>query len=265
MQNNVIYDIDISLVIITWNAKHFLEKCLKSVFEKNNGFDFELIIIDNNSEDGTIEFVESNYPDAKLIKNSENRGVAPARNQGLKIAKGKYILILDVDTELVTDNAFEIMVNYMNNNKIVGIMGAKLIFPSGEIQYTCRKFPSIFDKFFYRIIPNSRFHEKHFMMKSDHNQILKVDYIIGAFQFIRHELIKKIGLYDENIFYGPEDIDYCLRAKKNGYEVIYFPEIVLYHFYQRITKKIFTKITLKHFMGLLHYFNKHKYLIYPKY
>lgn len=259
----------LSVIMITWNAKHFLEKSLASVYEKNKGFNFELIVIDNHSTDGSIEFIESNYPDAILIKNARNRGVAPARNQGFKVANGKYFLILDVDTELITDNAFDVLYNYMEKNANVGVIGSKLIFQSGELQLTCRTFPSVWVKLFNRIenisfIKNSKMVQTHYMLDVDHNKIQVVDYVIGAFQLIRRSLIEEIGDYDEKIFYGPEDIDFCLRAKKRGYLTVYFPDVVLYHFYQRITKKLLTKITYMHFKGLVHYFFKHKYIFYPK-
>jgi len=261
--------LNFSIIIITWNAKHFLEKCLDSVYRRNKDYDFELIIIDNNSIDGTVKFIKENYPNAVLIQNDKNRGVAPARNQGFKVANGKYVLILDVDTELITENAFEKLAEYMDKNKSVGVLGPKLIFPGGELQLTCRKFPSIWVKIFNRFemipfIRNLRFLREHYMLNEDHNKILNVDYVIGAFQLIRKSLLDKIGYYDESIFYGPEDIDFCLRAKKNKYKVVYYPDIVLYHFYQRITKKLFTKITLLHIKALFHFFLKHKYIIYPK-
>lgn len=260
---------ELSVVIITWNAKHFLVKCLESLYQMNKGFDFELIIIDNNSTDGSIEFIEENYPCAILIKNKMNKGVAPARNQGLKIVKGKYVLILDVDTELITENAFVNLVKYMDNNPDVGLLGCKLIFSNGDLQLTCRKFPSVMVKILNRIekvkfVQESKILKDYYMHDYDHKSIIMVDYVIGAFQFIRKEMIDKIGLYDDTIFYGPEDIDYCLRAKKNNYKVVYYPDVTLYHFYQRITKKIFTKITFLHIKGLFHFFFKHKYITYPK-
>ena len=259
----------VSVIIITWNAKNFLVNCLCSLHKKNSSKEFELIIIDNNSTDGSIEFIEKNYPDAVLIKNKSNKGVGPARNQGLSIAKGKYLLILDVDTEFLTENGLRLLYNFMEENNNIGIAGAKLLFPNDEIQHTCRKFPSVTVKLFNRFekigkIRDSKQLKEHYMLDKDHEKIQKVDYVIGAFQFIRKDVIDKIGYYDENIFYGPEDIDFCLRAKKVGYDTYYFPGVSLYHFYQRITKKFFTKITWEHIKGLFYFYWKHKYITYPK-
>lgn len=259
---------DISIIIITWNALDFLTKCLNSIFIKNEGKKFEVILIDNNSSDGTKDFILNNYPDIICIFNSVNKGVAPARNQGLKIANGKYILILDVDTEFITVNPLAELCEYMDENPSVGLVGAQLISSDGEIQKSCLKYPSVWIKIFVRferfpIIKNSKMVEEYYMSKLNHNKILEVDYVIGAFQFIRASMIDKIGLYDEKIFYGPEDIDYCLRLKKYGYKVVYYPGVKLFHYYQRITKKLFTKITFKHFIGLIYFFWKHKYINKP--
>lgn len=259
----------ISVIIITWNALHFLEKCLNSLYEKNSNFDFELIIIDNDSSDGSIEYIEANFPHAILIKNKFNKGVGPARNQGLEIAKGKYVLILDVDTEFLTGSGLQKLYDFMEGNPSYGITGAKLLFPNNEIQHSCRRFPSVTVKLFNRfekigMIRDSKSLQEHYMMEKDHDKTQRVDYVIGAFQFIRKDLIDKIGYYDEYIFYGPEDIDFCLRAKKAGYDTAYFPHVELYHFYQRITKKFFTKITWEHIKGLVYFYRKHRYITYPK-
>lgn len=260
----------ITVIIITWNAKNFLINCLESLHKENSSEIFELIIIDNNSTDGSLEYIEKNFPHAILIKNRSNKGVGPARNQGLKIAKGKYVLILDVDTKFLTLNGLQLLYDFMEQNRKVGIVGAKLLFPNDEIQHSCRRFPSVVVKLFNRFekvgkIKNSDALKEHYMLDKDHEKIQKVDYVIGAFQFIRKEVIDKIGYYDEKIFYGPEDIDFCLRAKKAGYDTYYFPEVTLYHFYQRITKKFFTKITWEHIKGLFYFYWKHKYITYPKF
>lgn len=261
---------EISIIIISWNARHFLEKCLPSIFDKNPGIDFELIIIDNNSTDGTQDYIVQKFPQAKYIHNDKNRGVAPARNQGFAVAQGKYILILDADTEFITENALCELKSYMESDPQIGLIGVQLISSDGEIQKSCLRFPSLWVKLFVRFekfgfIRNSKMIRNYYMSEIDREKVVIVDYVIGAFQFIRKKMIEEIGIYDEKIFYGPEDIDYCLRAKHHGYKVVFFPKVKLFHFYQRITKRIFNKITFKHFTGLAYYFWKHKYINYPKF
>jgi len=157
---------------------------------------------------------------------------------------------------------------YMNDNTEVGLIGAQLKSSDGEIQRSCLKFPSLWVKLFVRFeklrfIKNSKMMNDYYMNDLDRETTCEVDYVIGAFQFIRSKMISDIGVYDEKIFYGPEDIDYCLRAKRSGYKVIYYPKVKLFHFYQRITKRLFTKITFKHFKGLAYFFWKHKYVNSP--
>ncbi|MBI1937117.1 MAG: glycosyltransferase family 2 protein [Ignavibacteriales bacterium] len=253
---------DISIVLITWKMKSLLERLLISLYKYSEGFDFELIIIDNNSQDGTVEMIEEKYQNTILIKNKENLGVAPARNQGLKIAKGKYILILDADMEL-TENSLLQLFQFMERDKECGLVGCKLTDVNGTLQYSCKKFPSIFSLFARRLegfslIRNSKLLNEHLMTEWNHNEIGEVDYVIGACQFFRRDVMEKIGYYDDKIFYGPEDIDYCIRVWEAAWKVKYYPFTSIIHHEQRITKKaLFSKITLKHLVGIYYIFNKY--------
>lgn len=256
--------IDLSIVIISWKMKSLLEKMLESLTSFSHGINYELIVIDNNSQDGTSELIKLNYPDAVLITNDENRGVAPARNQGLKIAKGKYILILDADMELI-ENSVEQMFRFMEENPDTGLCGCKLLDTHKNLQFSCKKFPSIFSLLFRRLdsipfIYNSKILREHIMADWDHNSVRDVDYVIGACQFFRREIIDKVGYYDEHIFYGPEDLDYCLRIWRAGYKVKYYPYTTIIHHEQRITKKkLFSTISGKHFKGIYYIFRKYKF------
>jgi len=237
---------------------------LKSLIKHSQNFTYELIIIDNNSQDGTVELIESKYPDSILIKNEANKGVAPARNQGLKIAKGRYILILDADMELV-ENSLKKMLTFMDSNPDVGLCGCKLLDTDRIMQYSCKNFPSVFSLLarrleFISFVKNSNILKHHIMADFDHKGIKEVDYVIGACQFYQKSLIDKIGYYDENIFYGPEDLDYCLRTWRAGYKVAYYPETHIIHHEQRITKKkLFSAISGKHFKGIYYIFKKYKF------
>ncbi len=256
--------IDISVVLITWNMKSMLESLLDSIIQYSQGFTYEIILIDNNSKDGTPDLIKEKYNDIILIENSENKGVAPARNQGLKIARGKYVLILDADMQL-RENSIVHLFNFMEKNEECGLVGSKLIYENGDLQLSCKRFPTILSLLARRLekidfVKNSQTLIKHTMSDWDHNSIIEVDYVIGACQFIRKSVIEKIGLYDDSIFYGPEDLDYCLRVWRAGWKVMYYPETSIVHYEQRITKKaFFSKITYKHILGILHIFKKYNW------
>lgn len=228
-----------------------------------DGIRFEVIVIDNNSQDGTRELIESDYKEIILIKNSRNRGVAPARNQGIKIAKGKYILILDADMEL-RENSIEQMYYYMEENPSVGLVGCKLVDSDNKLQYSCKRYPNLLALIYrrsehYAFVQNSKTLKNHIMKDWDHNSIKEVDYVIGACQFFRRKLISEVGIYDDKIFYGPEDMDYCLRIWRVGSKVVYYPFTSIFHHEQRITKKkILSKISIMHLWGIFYIYWKYK-------
>jgi GT2 family glycosyltransferase len=259
-------NIDISIVIISWKMKELLQICLRSIYKYTSGVNLEIIVIDNNSQDGTSEMIKNEFPEIILIKNKENRGVAPARNQGMTIANGKYVLILDADVELI-ENSILKLYECMESNSGCGIVGSKLVSTERQLQFSCKRFPNLLSFIFRRlehfgVIKNSKTLRYHTMQDWDHKEVKEVDYLIGACQFIRGEVIKKIGMYDDKIFYGPEDIDFCLRIWKAGWTVIYNPHTQIVHHEQRITKKnIFSSISLKHFIGILYIYRKYNFKI----
>lgn len=258
--------IDVSVVIISWKMRDLLWKCLLTIYQFTKEINFEVIVVDNHSQDGTSEMIEKEFQQVKLIKNSENRGVAPARNQGIKETKGKYILILDADMELI-DNSIKHLFDFMEQNPDVGIVGCKLIDKDFNLQTSCKRFPTLLAFLFRRLewidaIKNSKTLKHHTMKDWDHNEIKSVDYLIGACQFFRRDVVNKIGMYDDNIFYGPEDIDFCLRIWKAGWKVNYYPFTSIIHHEQRITKKnYFSAISLKHFAGIFYLYKKYNFKI----
>lgn len=254
---------DVSIVIISWKMRELLKVCLDSIYRFSAGVQIEIIVVDNNSQDGTSELIEKEYKEITLVKNPVNRGVAPARNQGIKLAKGSYILILDADMEL-KENSIEQMFTFMERNSDVGLIGCKLVDSSNTLQYSCKRFPNLLALIYrrleqYAFVKNSKTLKNHIMKDWDHNSIKEVDYVIGACQFFRRKLISEVGLYDEKIFYGPEDMDFCLRIWRTGLKVVYYPFTSIFHHEQRITKKkLFSKISLKHLQGIFYIYLKYK-------
>jgi len=254
----------LSVVILNWNSLKFLKGCIDSIYHHTHLNSFEIIIVDNGSRDGSVQFVQAHYPKCSIIANPHNRGVAPARNQGLLASKGDYILAVDVDT-VVLPNAIDVLVQEMDLRPDVGLSGPKLVHPDGTLQYSCRKLPTIGSKLF-RQLPRCwgelcLWDEEY--RDWDHSTPRRVDYVIGACQLIRRTAMEEVGLYDERIFYGPEDVDYCLRMWRAGWGVLYNPKATIIHYEQRASRTrlhLLRPLFWKHLWGLVIYFWKYKYL-----
>jgi len=250
---------DLSIIIISWNSRGFLKRCLDSI---DPAMSSEVIVVDNASTDGTAGMVRREYPGAILLRNGRNIGL-PARNQGLCIARGEFLLLLDADT-VVQPGSIETLAQYLRTHPDVGLAAARLTDEDGNLQYTCHKFPTLVTKALrrYRFAWAERLLREAEFRDWDHASIREVDYVTGACQMIRREAYEKVGPIDGRIFYGPEDVDYCLRMWQAGYKVVYNPEAVIVHAERRITTKSwFRRTTWEHVKGLAYYFLKHKYLL----
>lgn len=254
--------VDLSIIIISWKMRKMLHALLSSIQRHTTDLSYEVIVVDNHSQDGTAEMIRSEFPEATLIQNPVNKGVAPARNQGLRCAHGRYLLILDADMVLV-ENAFKEMVAFMDRTPDAGICGCKLISPDHTVQPSARRYPTplaflLRRLVFLPLVRNSTILNYHEMAEWDRSDTRDVDYVIGACQMIRREALEQVGYLDERIFYGPEDIDYCLRMYRSGWKVYYFPHVQIVHYEQRITKKkVFSRISLLHLRGIVHLFKKY--------
>ena len=270
--------VDLSIILITWNSERFVVNCLESVLAATNGISREIILVDNGSADATRDLLQPYIRSGQIatfVPRPTNGGVAKARNEGIRKANGRYIWLLDVDT-VVNERAVRTLFDWMETNPGCGICGCKLFNSQGNVQDSCRKYPSfrfklynvlssllaktgLLDWFKQRIdaLNESQFY--HTRMAG--SQPFQVEYIIGACQLIRAEVIVKTGLLDEHIFYGPEDADFCLRAAKEGWEVHYLPQVSFIHEYQQITnKRLFSRMSWIHTQALFYFFWKHKLL-----
>ena len=251
----------LSIVILTWNSRALLEACLAALPAATAPLATEVIVIDNGSLDGTAEMLAGRR-DVVTIVNATNRGVAPARNQGLRAARGEFVALLDVDTE-AAPGAFATLVARLRAEPEVGLVGPKLVDPDGRLQYSCRRFPTLVDKLCRRL--PARFGRALIddveLRSWDHAGVRSVDYVIGACQVIRRAALDQVGLLDENIFYGPEDVDLCLRMQRAGWRVEYVPQAVVMHLERRITRKLLSVLTARHVYGLGYFFWKHGYLL----
>ena len=255
---------DISAIILTWNSEKYIESSVCSFIADCEGaYSYEIFIVDNGSVDRTKEIIQnltSRYADSiKPIYLKENYGTTYPRNLALKKAKGEFLVVMDSDVD-VNKGTISRLIGVLTDNKDVGIVAPKLIYPSGAPQKSTDVFPTIFTKilryFFLKAIEKK---EKVWGASSGPQEI---DYAISALWVLRRDILEKVGLLDENIFYAPEDVDYCLRVWKAGYKVMYVPDVSCVHHTQEISRGMkFNKATRDHIRGLVYYFKKHKYLL----
>ncbi len=252
---------DITIGIITWNARDLLEQLLDSVYASVKEVSFEVVVVDNGSTDRTLEMIDSDYRNVILVKNARNLGVAPARNQLLRKARGRYVLSLDVDTTLYPNGAVETLVAIMDRHPGTAIGGPKLVYKDGSLQLSCRPFPSPMNillegTFLKRYFPNSRFVKGYTLEDWDHAGLREVDWMYGAALVIRSSVLDELGYLDEAFFYLYEDIDLCFQARKRGYKVLYIPEAVICHHLEREERPLFSKTLRTHLRSIRRYLVK---------
>lgn len=207
--------------------------------------------------------LKQSFPQVRLIMNQKNRGVARARNQGLMKTEAEYIMNLDADTEIPV-GAIQNLIEEMRKRPRAGVVGAQLLYSDGSLQPSCKRIPHIVAPFLNRMtgfpgVTRFRIWREHMMADWAHDYPSPVDYVIGANQLIRTKALKEVGLLDENIFYGPEDIDFCLRMWQKGWEVWYIPSIKIIHHHARRSKRNpFSRLALLHLRGSFYLFKKHR-------
>jgi GT2 family glycosyltransferase len=232
----------LSVVIVSYNVKYFLEQALKSVFKSVTDFDFEVFVVDNASVDGSAAMVANNFPQVHLIDNKENVGFSKANNQAIRLSKAEYILLLNPDT-IIREDTLQQVVSFMDQHVDAGALGVKMIDGKGQfLPESKRGFPSPDVAFFKmsglsKLFPKSKIFGRYHLGYLDENETNEVDVLSGAFMLIRHSVLKKIGLLDEDYFMYGEDIDLSYRIKKAGYKNYYYPHAPIVHFKGESTKK----------------------------
>lgn len=224
---------DLSIIIVNWNTKDLLLGCLESLFRYPPTREFEVIVIDNASTDGSALLVRQRFTQIKLILNQSNKGFAPATNQGLKKMRGKFALLLNPDTK-VRERSMDQMIEFLEAKVDVGIVGCKIINRDGSLEVSAFPNPTLIDEIIsgFRGIPFFKRYIDRYRIRylSQSNGPIKVGWVTGACFMIRAKTIKEVGYLDEKIFLYGEDVDWCLRAQKRGWEVIYLPHVCIFHF-----------------------------------
>lgn len=224
---------EVSIIIVNWNAKAHLHNCLKSVYEHGDEVDYEIIVVDNASTDGSVEMVKKAWPNVNLIENSENIGFARANNIGIRQSTGPYVCLVNPDV-IVLKDCIRNLIEFMDQNPHVGMTGPRILNPDRTLQASCRRFPSIWNNLcqalaLNHLFPKSRFFSGPFMNYWAYNTVRKVDSIGGMFWMVRRQAIDEVGLLDENFFLYGEDIDWCRRFHEAGWDVVFYPEAQAIH------------------------------------
>ena len=240
---------DFSIIIVSYNTKALLKDCLTSVFSQTKGINFEVLVVDNGSNDGSVKMVKKRFPQVILIENRKNFGFARANNQGLRKAKGQYLLLLNSDTKIV-DNALKELVSLAKKEKDLGIAGPKLLNPNKTAQPSTGPFYTL-PVVFLSLFRGDRFLRRSYQSKRE------VEWVSGACFLINQEIIEKIGFLDENFFMYVEEMEYCFRAKKAGYKTYFYPQAEVFHLVRGSATAGKQKAIWEIYKGLLYFYQKH--------
>ena len=255
----------LSIIIVNWNTKDLLKKCLESILRYGGTVDYELIVVDNGSTDGSpglLRELKIKNEKLKIILNEKNVGFARAVNQGIAKTISNYILLLNPDTE-IKENTLEKMINFMEENQECGILGGKILNLDGSIQSSVRKFPNLLSQIFvllklHHFLRNLSPIKKYFALDFDYSKTQEVDQIMGSFFMIKKEVIDRIGLFDEKFFLWFEEVDFCKRAKDAGWKIYYYPEAEIIHQKAASFSQVLPiKNQWQFNKSLLYYFRKH--------
>ncbi len=263
----------LGFVILTWNSENVIKDCLSSIQNLGN-YKITVFIIDNGSEDKTMEIIEEMQPlfseDKRLecIALEENKGTTKSRNIGLKkLSDVDWVCILDSDTQINQD-AIDGMIGVLKENAQNGIVGPRMLTSEGKIQNSGRRIPTLTEKI-CKVLPVSciqQYAEKLERYEGiEEDRLIPVGYLMSACWVMRSEMIEEIGFLDENIFYAPEDVEYCIRAWKSGYRVLFDGRVRIIHEWQRLSrKKLISKHNVEHVKGLLYLYKKYRFLFRSK-
>lgn len=254
--------IDVSIIIVAWNVRELLHNCLKSVYDETKGIDFEVIYVDNASQDGSIEMVKKQFPEVRIIENDENKGFIVANNQGIEISKGRYVLLLNSDT-VILDNAIAKTVKFADEHPEAAVVGCRVLNPDRTLQRTCAMYNSVLNMFLsatylYKIFPKSSFFGRHDMTWWDFNDVREVEVVYGCFSLVRKEAIDQVGLMDPRYFVFGDDPDWCYRFSKTGWKIMFTPEPEIIHYGGQTTQKKADKFLLQLYGSNLIFMKLHR-------
>jgi GT2 family glycosyltransferase len=252
---------DISVVIVGWNARHYLELCLESLQAAPPRRSMETLVVDNASNDGSVEMIEARFPSVKLIKSPENLGFAKGNNLAIRQCQGRYVALVNPDV-IVFPGCLDALADFLDQNPKVGNVGPRVLNPDMTLQSTCRRFPTLWNNFCSATglatkFKNSRLFAGEHMFYFSHDRTMAVDVLVGCFSMIRREAFEAVGLLDEGLFMYGDDVDWCRRCWKEGWEVVFFPGAQAIHDRGKITAPYPVRFAVAQQRSVLYYWFKH--------
>lgn len=259
----------LSIIILNYHTRNLVKYAIAQLIKSIKNTTYEIIVVDNGTYDGVDDMISQNYPQVRFLQTGSNLGFAAGNNEGVKISKGEYIMILNPDI-FVQEGAIDKMVAYMESHPDVGILGPQLLNGDNSVQLSCRKFQTI-KTIFYRRTPfgltesGKKYLRDFLMMDVDHNQIMDVDWMMGACHLFRKKDIDAIGCYDNLFKMYVEDMEVCRRYWINGKRVVYYPEAKMIHLHEQASastpwaflKGLTHKLTRWHIISFIKYLHKY--------
>jgi GT2 family glycosyltransferase len=247
-------EFDVSIVIVNYNVKNLVEKCIESIYLNTSNLKVEIILVDNCSNDGSVEMIKSKFPDVVLIENKINKGFPAANNQAFKICKGEFVFMLNPDTEILNDAIYKLY-SFIISNIEYSLVAPQLLNTNGTLQHSAWRFPKIIyvfaDLFHLNFLSKSKgYNDK------DLTKMFEADSYSGAAIFFRRNVFETVGMLDEKLFWI-EDIDFCYRIKKAGLRMVYFPDAKILHHIGQSAKKNYNISISNQIFNKIKFFNTH--------
>lgn len=252
---------DVSVVVVTYNSRAVVGRCLDSLARHASDARYETIVVDNASADGTADFVASHYPWARLIRRPANGGLSAAINDGVAAAVGTHVMQLNPDTHFDGD-ILAPLAAYLTEHADVGVVAPKLLNDDGSLQLSCRAFPGYTTALFNRysmltkLLPRNRYSRAYLMADYDHAGLRDVDWVSGAALMFPRALCDRIGGWDAGFFMFNEDVDFCRRAHDAGYRVVYNPDVVVHHSIG-VSQSTSSRLVVARHRSMWRYYRKH--------
>lgn len=251
----------LSILIVSWNTRELLRTCLQNLAGELHDLDAEVFLVDNDSADDSAKMVASCFPWVKLIANDSNRGFAAANNQALRLSKGQDILLLNPDTE-VQPGSIKTLLKFLDDHPKCGIVAPQLLNTDSSVQRSCRAFPTFAGMLYEllglsRMFPDSKTFGHYKMLDFNHDVQCQVDQPEGACLLIRRSVIEQVGELDEGYWMLFEEVDWCYRIKKAGWEIWFEPASQVVHHYGQSIKQVKARMILSSHRGLYRFWSKH--------